>query len=208
MKSQTRKVAPDESDTVLLIVDLISDFGFSDATRLFSAALPAAKRIATLKARARRAGVPAIYINDNYGRWRSDFGEVMRLCSRSDKRAATLLELIGPDKNDYCILKPKHSGFFATALDTLLGYIGARNLVLTGVSANQCVLFTANDAYVREYRLWIPRDCIASATRRETQFALRYFKTELKADVRPSARIRFSQMRQQARPIHTSARRR
>jgi nicotinamidase-related amidase len=208
MKSETQKLAPDKSDTVLLILDLISDFGFSDAARLFRAALPAAKRIARLKARARRAGVPAIYVNDNYGRWRSDFGEVMRLCSRSDERAATLLELIGPDKTDYCILKPKHSGFFATALDTLLGYIGAQNLVLTGVSANQCVLFTANDAYVREYRLWIPRDCIASATRRETQFALQYFKTELKADVRPSARIRFSQMHRQGRAVHTRARRR
>ena len=113
MKSQTQKLAPDNSDAVLLILALISDFGFSDATRLFRAALPAAKRIAKLKARARRAGVPAIYINDNFGRWRSDFGEVMRLCSRSDERAATLLELIGPDKKDYCILKPKHSGRLA-----------------------------------------------------------------------------------------------
>ena len=73
-----------------------------------------------------------------------------------------------PDARDNCVLKPKHSAFFATLLDTLLAYMGAKKLILTGVSGNQCVLFTANDAYVRDLELHIPADCIASPTRRET----------------------------------------
>ena len=59
----------------------------------------------------------------------------------------------------------------------LLEYLGARTLVLTGASTHQCVLFTANDAYVRDYRLWIPSDCVASKTRAQTRLASRYFRS-------------------------------
>ena len=71
-------------------------------------------------------------------------------------KGAPIVDILAPQPRDYCVLKPKHSGFFATALATLLEYIGVERLVLTGVATHQCVLFTANDAYVRDFKLHIP----------------------------------------------------
>jgi isochorismate hydrolase len=139
--------------------------------------------------------MPTVYVNDNMGRWRSDFPGMVRHCMRKGSRGEPVTRLLVPDKTDYCILKPKHSGFFATALDTLLTYIGARKLVLTGTSSHQCVLFTANDAYVRDLELHIPRDCICAASKPDTRVALQYFSTVLHADVRPSRELRFTQGR-------------
>jgi nicotinamidase-related amidase len=189
--SGTRSLAPDKSDMAMLVLDLLSDYRFPDGPKVYRAALPVARRIAALKRRARKAGVPVIYVNDNLGRWRSDLAEIVHHCSTSSAYGAAMVKLLGPAKDDYCILKPRHSGFFATALDTLLEYIGASRLVITGVSSNQCVLFTANDAYVRDYALRIPRDCIAAPSSRETRFALQYFRSVLGADLRPSTSIRF-----------------
>lgn len=183
-------LAPDRSKTAMLIVDLISDFRFPDAPAVYKAALPVARRIARLKERAKAAGIPVIYVNDNYGRWRSDLRHIVQHCSKATPAGAKMQAILGPADDDYGILKPKHSGFYATALDTLLQYMGAEKLIITGASGNQCVLFTANDAYVRDYKLSIPRDCIASPTSEATRFSLRYFTTVLGADVRPSTRIR------------------
>ena len=154
-----------------------------------------ARRIATLKQRALAAGVPVIYVNDNQGRWRSDFDALLGRAGRRDSRGAPIVDLLRPTAKDYRVLKPKHSGFFATALDTLLRYLGTRRLVLTGISTHQCVLFTANDAYVRDFRLAIPRDCVAAAGRAVHELALRYFRDVLGADLTPSARLRFRRSR-------------
>ena len=184
--------APDRSPFALLILDMVSDFRFEDGAAIARAALPVARRIARLAGRARKARVPVIFVNDNLGRWRSDFPAIVRHCARADSRGAPLLAVLEPQRQDYGILKPKHSGFYATPLATLLEYLGAKTLVLTGASTHQCVLFTANDAYVRDYRLWIPADCVASKTRSQTRLAARYFRSVLGADMRPSTRIRFA----------------
>jgi nicotinamidase-related amidase len=182
--------APDTASTALLILDLISDFEFPDGEAVLRAALPVAARVRRLKARARAAGIPTIYVNDNFGRWRSDFRELVQHCLRSGARGAEVVRLIEPDPEDYFILKPKHSGFYATALETLLTYIGVDTVILAGVSTHQCVLFTANDAYVRDLHIMVPSDCVAAVNAGQTRFALRYFSTVLRADVRASARLR------------------
>src|SRR3954470_2355664 len=161
-KRDPHGLVPDQAETVLIILDLISDFDFKDGERIAEAALPVAKRIARLKARAAQSGVPAVYVNDAVGRWRSDFPGMVRHCQRERSRGHLVVNAIAPKPDDYCILKPKHSGFFATPLDTLLELLGAKRLILTGVSSNQCVLFTANDAYVRDLEVLIPRDCISA----------------------------------------------
>ena len=184
--------APDRSPFALLILDMVSDFRFEDGAAIARAALPVARRIARLAGRARKSRVPVIFVNDNLGRWRSDFPAIVRHCARAGSRGAPLLAVLEPQRQDYGILKPKHSGFYATPLATLLEYLGAKTLVLTGASTHQCVLFTANDAYVRDYRLWIPADCVASKTRSQTRLAARYFRSVLGADMRPSTRIRFA----------------
>ena len=183
-------LVPDRAETVLAILDLISDFSFEGGDAIARAALPVARRIARLKARARNAGIPVVYINDALGRWRSDFPGMVRHCRREGGRGRRVVETIAPEPEDYCILKPKHSGFFATPLDAVLQLLGAKRLILTGVSSNQCVLFTANDAYVRDLELLIPHDCISARSRKDTRLALRHFRSVLDANVTPSTRLR------------------
>jgi nicotinamidase-related amidase len=184
-------LAPDRSETVLIVLDLISDFDFEDGAKIARAALRVARRIAALRQRANAAKIPVIFVNDQIGRWQSDFPGLVRHCGRAGSRGAAIVRTIAPGASDYCVLKPKHSGFFATPLDTLLDLIGAKRLVLTGVSSNLCVLFTANDAYVRDLELIIPRDCISARAPHDTRLALRYFETALRADTRPSSALRF-----------------
>jgi nicotinamidase-related amidase len=183
--------APDKSDVALLLIDVINDFEFPEADLLFKHALPAAHRIAALKRKARDEGVPVVYVNDNFGRWRSDFNAQVEHCLQDGVRGKPIVELLRPREDDYFVLKPKHSGFFSTALDTLLEYLGARALVLTGVAGNNCVLFTASDAYMRDLHLAIPSDCVASNTEEDNRYALDQMRRVLKADTRPSTEQSF-----------------
>ena len=174
--------APDKSAAALLLIDVINDFEFPDGDELLRVALPAGKNIAALKRRAREAGIPAIYVNDNFGRWRSDFKKIVAHC-RDESRGKPFVELLLPEEDDYFVLKPKNSGFYSTTLDLLLTHLGARNLIITGIQGNNCVLFTANDAYMRDYKIFVPADCTASNTEEENQHALTQMENVLKADV-------------------------
>ncbi len=183
--------APDKSSVALLLIDVINDLDFPEGDQLLRFALPMARQIAALKRRARQEGIPAIYVNDNFGRWRSDFKAQVEHCLRDGVRGKPVVELLRPDEDDYFVLKPKHSGFFSTTLDTLLEYLGARAVVLAGMAANICVLFTANDAYMRDLHLAVPSDCVASNTEEENRYALDQMRKVLKADTRPSTELVF-----------------
>lgn len=181
--------APDSCPAALLVIDMINDLEFEDGDRLLPGALRAAKRIAALKRRARAAGVPVIYTNDNFGRWRSDFRQAVDHCLHDGVRGQPLAEVLYPEKEDYFLLKPKHSGFYATTLDILLEYLGAERLVLTGVNGDTCVLATAMDAYLRDFELYVPGDCTASTSPAGNRSALAYMKRMLDADTRPAAQL-------------------
>lgn len=181
--------APDKASVALLIIDTINDLEFPEGDQLLRHALPMARRIAALKERARQANVPVIYINDNFGRWRSDFNAQVRHCLQDGVRGRPLVELLRPAAEDYFVLKPKHSGFFSTTLDLLLDYLEVQALILTGLAANICVLFTANDAYMRDFQLAVPADCVASNTEEENRHALDQMRKVLKADIRPSMEL-------------------
>jgi nicotinamidase-related amidase len=178
--------APDGSRAALLIIDMINDLEFEGGARLLPGAVAVAQRIAALKSRARARGIPAIYANDNFGRWRSDFREAVRHCLRDDVRGRPLVELLRPQEDDYFVIKPKHSAFYATTLATLLRYLGARRLLLTGISGDTCVMFTAMDGYLRDYQLYVPADCMTSISTRHNRAALDYMKRTLDADTRRS----------------------
>src|SRR6185503_16253735 len=132
--------APDKSPVALLVIDMINDLEFEGGNKLLPHAVAAARSIAKLKCRARAAGVPVIYTNDNFGRWRSDFRETVRHVLEDGVRGRPLAELLRPDSDDYFVLKPRHSGFYATTLDTLIEHLGARRLILTGINGDNCVL--------------------------------------------------------------------
>jgi nicotinamidase-related amidase len=187
--------APDESEVAIVLIDVINDLEFPEGNQLLETALPAARNIARLKERAREAKVPIIYVNDNFGRWRSDFKKIVDRCLHSDVRGRPIAELLVPDEDDYFVLKPKHSGFFSTTLDPLLEYLGVRTLIVAGFAGNNCVLFTANDAYMRDYQLIIPADCTASNTPEDNENALQQMQHVLKADIKPSTEIDFTAYR-------------
>ena len=186
--------APDNSDIALILIDVINDLAFDDGKALLKHAVPMAKRIAALKARTKQAGIPSIYVNDNFGRWQSDFQKLIEHCLAADSCGKPLASLLQPAEDDYFVLKPKHSGFYSTTLDLLLISLGVKTLVLTGIAGNICVLFTANDAYMRDYHLIIPADCVASKTVKENNNALELMKNVLKADVRASTALDFHKL--------------
>ena len=181
--------APDSFPVALLLIDLINDLEFPEGPDFLEPTLAAAHKIADLKRRAKALNIPVIYVNDNFGRWRSDFNEVVEHCLNDGVRGEELVRLLRPEPDDYFVLKPKHSAFYATTLDTLLEYLNAKHLILTGISADVCILFTANDAYMREFRLHVPTDCVASGSAENTQTTLDYMERVLKANVAPSAEL-------------------
>jgi nicotinamidase-related amidase len=191
--------APDKSDYALLLIDVINDLDFPEANQLLRYARPMARKLLRLKERAKKAAVPVIYVNDNFGRWQSDFRRQVQHCLRAESRGHEIVMLLQPEEDDYFVLKPKHSGFFSTTLETLLRYLGSKTLIITGIAGNFCVLFTANDAYMRDYDLIIPADCTASNSAAENKEALALMRKFLKADTRPSSKIRLPAGRKKRR---------
>jgi len=180
---------PETCSVALLLIDVINDLEFEGSEALVPQVLPMARRIAELKRRAREAGIPVIYVNDNFGRWKSDFRRVVEHCLHDGVKGEELVRLLQPGEDDYFVLKPKHSAFYATTLDILLTYLGARTLIFTGIAGNICILFSANDAYMRDYHLVVPADCTVSNTVEENDHALEEIRTVLKADITESAQL-------------------
>lgn len=191
-------MVPDQSDVALLLIDVINDLEFPGSEALMEFALPMAERIADLKKRCERAGIPVIYVNDNFGRWQSDFTRNIEHCLNDDVKGRELVARLVPGKDDYFVLKPKHSAFFSTNLDILLDYLKAKTLIMTGLAGNICVLFSANDAYMRDFRIYVPRDCIASNTAEDNETALHLMETVLKADITPSDGLSLKQLLREA----------
>ena len=190
MRNTKRSAKVRRSSSALLILDLISDFEFEDGARILRAALPIAKRIAALKRRMKRAGIPVIYVNDEPGDWNADRDRLVNRCLQPQVRGRAVVELLIPAADDFFVFKPKHSGFYGTPLNELLQQLQIKELILTGVTSHQCVLFTAVDAYVRDYTLTVPRDCISAVTAQQTKGALYIFETALKARLTVSTAIR------------------
>lgn len=180
---------PDNSKAALILIDVINRMDFPGSEKLVPSAERMAKNLLRLKERARKAGIPSIYVNDNFGRWRSDFRSIVNSCLEDDVPGKKVVELLKPSEDDYFVLKPKHSGFYLTSLDLLLLHLGSKNLIVTGIATNICVLFTANDAYMRDYNVIIPSDCVAEEDPEESKNVLKLMKKVLKADVKNSKKI-------------------
>jgi nicotinamidase-related amidase len=185
--------------TALFLIDVINDLDFEGSDTLVTQAEPMAVRLAALKRRAAAAGMPCLYINDNFGQWRSDFRQTVGHCTSQSSPGHRVSRRLRPTKKDYFVLKPKHSGFFDTTLDTLLQALRIRRVILTGIAGNICVLFTANDAYMRDLRIFAPSDCIVSNTAEENEHALKQIGSVLKGNLTPSPLLRFEKNRRHRR---------
>jgi nicotinamidase-related amidase len=186
---------PDKSSVALLLIDVINDLEFPGNESLVRSVGPLAKRLARLKKRARNADIPVIYVNDNFGKWQSDFNKQVEHCLQDNVCGKILSERLKPEPQDYFVLKPKHSGFFSTTLGTLLIYLRAETLILAGIAGDRCVLFTANDAFLRDYRLFVPSDCVVSSDPKQNREALKLMERVLGADIRPSPSLHLGHLK-------------
>lgn len=187
--------APDKSEAALLLIDVINPLEFEGGERLLAHALPMASAIEALKRRAKTGRIPSIYVNDNFGRWRSDFPTLVAQFLAADVRGRPIVQRLAPEEDDYFVLKPKHSAFFQTNLEILLRYLGATTLILTGMAGDICVLFSANDAYMRDFEIFVPPDCLASEEAEYNRQVLELMRRVLKADITPSPELRLENTR-------------
>ena len=199
------------SPVALLLVDVINDMDFEGSAPLVEQAVPMAKRLVALKRRCKALEIPVIYANDNFGRWKSDFRSVVEHCLHDGVPGEETARILAPDDDDYFVLKPKHSAFYATTLDVLLSYLGTRTLILTGIAGNICILFSANDAYMRDLKLIVPADCVISNTDSENRYALEQIRSILKGDTSDSGQLDLEQLLgewDESEPVAREARRR
>lgn len=185
---------PDQCPVALILIDVINDMEFDEGEALLRNALPAAANLARLKRRAREARVPAIYVNDNFGKWRSDFRQQLDHVLEDGVRGERVAKLLRPDDEDYFVLKAKHSGFYHTQLDLLIDYLQVRTVVLAGFATDMCVLFTASDAYLRDLHIVVPLDCSASVSQTHHRTALEHMSRVLHVKTTPSDEIDFRQL--------------
>jgi nicotinamidase-related amidase len=194
MKETSQPKTP-SAKVALIIIDMMNDLEFEGGEELYESALAAARQIAVLKKKAHENHVPVIYTNDNFGHWRSDFRQAVEHCLHDGVRGAKLAEILLPDAEDYFILKPKNSAFYATALAELLQFLDVKTLVLTGITTDSCVLFTANDAHLRNYSVVVPPDCVAAIKQEDGKHALDYMQRAINAQVLESASIDFNKLK-------------
>jgi nicotinamidase-related amidase len=180
------------SQSVLIILDMLNRFDFPGGRELLPHAEKAARKIARLAARARERQVPVIFVNDNLGQWRSNWHDIYEKCRSENSRGRNIAELLPAAPEDYFVLKPKHSAFYSTCLDVLLSEIGAKRLILTGIAADICVLFSAYDAHIRNYEIAVPNDCVAAETETEKARALELMKKAFQVRTQASRSLNFA----------------
>jgi nicotinamidase-related amidase len=187
------------TSAALLLIDVINHFEFPDGDKILRQTEPIARNIVRLKQRARAAGIPAIYVNDNFGDWKSDAARLLAYCLRSDAAGRNFVEMIKPGAEDYFVLKPMHSAFYQTPLDVLLRHLGASSLIFAGLTTNSCILCSVHDANMRDYKIIVPADCCAARTEQEHSQALEHIRSMADARVLSSTALRLGSFAGKAR---------
>ena len=188
---ELKKKAP--GATALLIVDMINDLQFTEGPSMAAPGLVAANIIAKLRTAATKCGVPVVYVNDNYGLWHGDTTAIVEYCLRPESRGKEIVRKLRPRKRDYFVVKPHFSGFYATNLPVLLPRLGVSRLVLTGIAADICLLFTAADAHMRKYDLWVPSDATAGVTPERKGWVIDIVEHSMEAETAPSSALSLSE---------------
>jgi len=182
---------PDSAAAALLLVDVTNDLDFPENGTLLRKADELARSIARLKARCRSAGIPCIYVNDNRGKWRSDSANLLKECLSKNSPGRNFVRRLVPKKNDYILLKPKHSAFFATPLEAILAYMKVRSVILAGVTTDSCILGTAMELHVRDFEIFVPSDCTYALSESEHRRALQIIESSFAAETCPAKNLSF-----------------
>jgi nicotinamidase-related amidase len=182
------QIRPSPVPVALLLIDVLTTFQFPDGNAILKAALTVRDALARMKARARKNGVPVLYVNDNFGDWRSEKEVLIGRCLEA--KGAPFIRPLLPDSEDYFVLKPMHSAFYMTPLEMLLEYLRIKTLILTGLTSNSCITVTAHDANMRGFDIYIPQDCSCARNAEEHMQALAQLKAMAGADITHSTSLK------------------
>lgn len=174
--------------TALLVVDMFNTYRHDDAETLAGHVGEILDPLAGLIAEARRRDdVDLIWVNDNYGDFTAEPSDVV--AAALDGAWPDLVRPIAPEPGSRVLLKVRHSVFFATALDYLLTRLGATRVVLAGQVTEQCILYSALDAYVRHFDVAVPPDAVAHIDPDLGRAALAMMQRNMSARLEPAASV-------------------
>src|ERR1700710_1617461 len=183
--AQTR---PSPVPIALVLIDVLTTFQFPDGDAILQGALAMRDALVRLKERARKARIPVLYVNDNFGDWRSEKEVLMGRCLEA--KGAQFVRPLLPDGEDYFVLKPMHSAFYMTPLEVLLLHLQVETLILTGLTSNSCITATAHDANMRGFDIYIPPDCSTARNATEHAQALAQLEAMAGAKLRRSTSLK------------------
>ena len=169
--------------TAVLFIDIINDFDFDGGEKLIKHTEEILPNLIKLKSFAKENNLPTIYVNDHYRLWQADFHKIIKHCTND--RSKHVIESLKPEENDYFLIKPQHSAFFQTPLQSLLHDLGKTHLVMAGIAGDICILFTAKDAYMYQFDMHIPENCMASEEKETNNYALYLMRSVMKANIKP-----------------------
>jgi nicotinamidase-related amidase len=177
------------SDTALVIVDMLNAYDHEDADALTKSVEEALPAMVRLVERARDEAGLTVYVNDNFGAWQSDRDQLLETAMSG--RYGHLVEPIAPNEDALFVVKARHSIFYGTPLEYLLGERGINRIVLAGQVTEQCVLYSALDAYIRRLDVTVPRDAVAHIHPDLAQAALRMMEVNMDAEIADADDVRF-----------------
>jgi nicotinamidase-related amidase len=192
--AQTR---PSPVPVALLLIDILTTFQFPDGEAVLQGAVAMRDALVKLKARTRKARIPALYVNDNFGDWRSEKEVLMGRCLEG--RGREFIQPLMPDSEDYFVLKPLHSAFYMTPLEVLLRHLQVDRLILTGLTSNSCITATAHDANMRGFDIYIPPDCSCARNSNEHAQALAQLEAMAGANLTRSPSIKLPNLIRKSR---------
>jgi nicotinamidase-related amidase len=168
--------------TALIVIDMMNPYDHEDADLLTAGVEKIIEPLRDVIGRAReREDVRLLYVNDNYGDFsatRDDMVERALKGCRPD-----LVEPVVPPEDCPFLAKVRHSGFYSTPLEYVLQRENVDKVILTGQVTEQCVLYTALDAYVRHFEIRVPRNGVAHIDPRLGEAALRMMESNMRAEI-------------------------
>jgi nicotinamidase-related amidase len=175
--------------SALLVIDMLNPYEHDEADQLAESAAETVAPIRSLLDAAGETEAPVIYVNDNYGDWNTSAAEIAERALSG--RHPDLVKPLLPPEDASFVLKARHSVFYGTPLEYLLDRGEIERLVLTGQVTEQCILYSALDAYVRHFRVAVPRDAVAHIHRPLADAALKMMERNMSADVVSAADCSF-----------------
>jgi nicotinamidase-related amidase len=182
------KTRPSPVPVALLLIDVLTTFQFLDGEAILQGALRMRGALVRLKSRARELGIPVLYVNDNFGDWRSEKEVLIGRCIEA--AGAEFVRPLLPDSEDYFVLKPMHSAFYMTPLEVLLQHLQVETLILTGLTSAHCITVTAHDANMRGFDIYIPPDCSCARDGQEHTQALAQLEATARANLNYSTSLK------------------